>query len=194
MIGLLSLALLALASAEIVTIEAGGRLLLGNRISYTTLDEITMDLNIKSIDGSKFDVVFALISCYYGYAYVEKNPKLPESEYNVDSYQNKNTYRFTSTNDKSGSYCYIIRNNNAFQTAQLIYEFDVQSQTIYPEVPATDKLSWKLPLMIAGIIAGGLVIAIAVYCIVRARHKKQESNDYVPMNDKLEVLIPTSNA
>jgi hypothetical protein len=194
MIWLLSLALtVSSAATEFVTLPANGRLQLGNNLFYTDLDEITIDINIKSIDGSKFDVVFALTSCFYGYAYVEKYPKLPESEYNVASYQNKNTYRFTSTSDKSGSYCYMIHNNNVFQSMQLVYEFDVQSRTIYPEVPATDKLAWKLPLMIGGIIAGGLIIAIAVYCLVRAKCKPEKREPYVQMNDKLDVLISTSD-
>lgn len=189
MIGLLSFALLAVASAEIFTIPPNGVYYIGYRNPFDNYYEVKMDVTIKTLNHIRFDVVFALVSCYNSVEYIEANADNSASDTNNLYYEAKNTYTLA----KGQSYCYLVHNNNLFDIGEFDYDTYTTGHIVYPEVPPSHA-KWKIPLLICGIIGAGLVIAITVYCIVRARHKKQESNDYVPMNDKLEVLIPSGNA
>lgn len=189
MIGLFGLALITVATAEIINIPADGRYQIGNNYPSDGNYKVDMDFTFKSLDDSKFDVAFALISCHYGYQFIEAHPKLPESEFNVLSYRNKNTYTFR----KDESYCYVIHNKNAFQSGDFVYEFKIDQTVIYPEISAKHKLPWEMIVTICCSVVGGLVVITLIYCYVKNRHKKENNEDYVQMDDKSESLISVEN-
>lgn len=176
---------LAVANAEIINLNPGDIYQVGNRLPYTDADQISMDFKLTALNGNKFDVVFALVSCFYGYQYVETHLNLPESKYDVVSYQNNNTYTLSS-------YCYIIR-NNAPHNAQFAYAFNINHHTIYPEISGTNKPNWNLILMICTIVAASLAGVTYIYYLVKDRCKPEKRENSVEMSENLEVLISAAN-
>jgi hypothetical protein len=182
MIWLLSLALLAVASAVVIDLYPGQKYYYGNSAPSDGDYLVDMDVTLKSLDKSKFDVSFALLPCSLGTDYIQSHYKLPESEFDVFFYENARQYTFT----KGTSFCYVIQNNNLFLTGTFDFEVNITEQQIdHGTDPLSGKPIWKLVLMICGIVVGVILAIALTWFLVKRYCRTKKDDSYVAMEEPL---------
>lgn len=182
MIPIFVLILLTAANAVVIDLYPGQKYYYGNSAPADKDYLVDMDVTLKSLDKSKFDVSFALLPCSLGIDYIQTHYKLPESEFDVFFYENVRQYTFT----KGMSFCYVIQHNNLFLTGTFDFEINISEQQIDNGTdPLSNKPIWKLVLMICGIVIGAILAIASTWFLVKRYCRIKKNDSYVAMKEPL---------